>query len=175
MRIINDHTSVLLASGAAGFVVGSWIEYWVHRYMHHRPKSSLGQVHKGHHLAGTGKGVFWEFLGYLKGAYPPFLLPALLLGSPWEVRLGWSVGGFVYMMFAAYAHQLMHENPCRVWWMKMPVHYVHHKYGMWHHNYGLAVDWWDHLFGTYQGVPDWCTEKELEIARRCNMWQIKWI
>jgi len=44
--------------------------------------------------------------------------------------------------------------------MKMPVHYVHHKYGMWHHNFGLAVDWWDHVFGTYKPV-EWLTEEEV--------------
>jgi sterol desaturase/sphingolipid hydroxylase (fatty acid hydroxylase superfamily) len=30
------------------------------------------------------------------------------------------------------------------------VHYVHHRDQMWHHNFGLAVDWWDHVFRTYR-------------------------
>jgi len=27
---------------------------------------------------------------------------------------------------------------------------VHHRDQMWHHNFGLAVDWWDRVFGTYR-------------------------
>lgn len=53
----------------------------------------------------------------------------------------------------------------------MPVHYVHHKYNQWEYNFGLAVDWWDKVFGTYQAV-DWLGESELEIDK--GYWQIEW-
>jgi sterol desaturase/sphingolipid hydroxylase (fatty acid hydroxylase superfamily) len=38
-------------------------------------------------------------------------------------------------------------------WKRIPVHYVHHRDHMWEHNFGLGVDWWDHVFGTWRAVP----------------------
>jgi hypothetical protein len=26
-------------------------------------------------------------------------------------------------------------------------------YHQWHHNFGVTVDWWDHVFGTYKEMP----------------------
>jgi len=75
------------------------------------------------------------------------------------VGISFFLGMLFYAAFAAYAHQLQHENPTACFWMKMPVHYVHHEYKQWHHNFGLGVDWWDRIFGTYKPV-EWLTEKE---------------
>ncbi|MBE9012586.1 fatty acid hydroxylase family protein, partial [Pseudanabaenaceae cyanobacterium LEGE 13415] len=116
-----------------------------------------------------GQGVLWEFFDYLKGT---ILIMGLLFFVSFEAGLGWFLGGLVYAAFSSYAHQLQHENPTKCFWMKMPVHYVHHKYGMWHHNFGLAVDWWDHVFGTYKPV-EWLTEEELSQGDR-NYLQLRW-
>jgi sterol desaturase/sphingolipid hydroxylase (fatty acid hydroxylase superfamily) len=137
------------------FVLGSFVEYWVHRLMH-RPYK-LGEKHRDHHRRNEGQGVLWEFRDY-------FLGTAVVMGLPffWSIEAGiaWALGGTTFAAFSAYAHQLQHENPRKCFWMAMPVHYVHHKYGMWHHNFGLALDWWDRVFGTYKKV-DWVDEKEL--------------
>ena len=138
----------------AAFVLASLVEYWVHRLMH-RPLK-LGEKHRDHHRRGEGQGVVWEFRDYVLGTI--VLMPWMFWVSP-EAGVGWFVGGLVFAAFSAYAHQLQHDNPAKCFWMKMPVHYVHHKYGMWFHNFGLAVDWWDHVFGTYKAV-DWLTEEE---------------
>jgi len=83
--------------------------------------------------------VLWEFRDYVLGS---FVVMAIMFSTHWRQE---SVGfGGFFAAFSAYA-QLQHENPTQCFWMKMPVHYVHHKYGMWHHNFGLAVDWWDHV------------------------------
>ena len=37
----------------------------------------------------------------------------------------------------------------------MPTHYVHHKFNMWHYNFGMALDIWDRVFRTYKPVPQW--------------------
>jgi sterol desaturase/sphingolipid hydroxylase (fatty acid hydroxylase superfamily) len=145
---------------ALAFVLGSFVEYWVHRLMH-RPYK-LGEKHRDHHRRNEGQGVLWEFRDY-------FLGTAVVMGLPffWSVEVGiaWTLGGIAFAAFSAYAHQLQHENPRKCFWMAMPVHYVHHKYGMWHHNFGLALDWWDHAFGTYKKV-DWVDEKELAKGDR---------
>lgn len=141
------------------FVLASLVEYWLHRLMH--VSERVGQRHRDHHRRNEGQGVIWEFRDYIVGT-------AILMVVPFFFSLtagiGWALGAIVFAAFSAYAHQLQHENPTKCFWMKMPVHYVHHKYGMWNHNFGLAVDWWDHVFGTYKPV-DWLTEKEISEAR----------
>lgn len=152
---------------AIAFVLASLVEYWVHRLMHKPYK--LGERHRDHHRRNEGQGVVWEFFDYLKGTV---LIMGLLFFVSIEAGIGWFLGGLVYAAFSSYAHQLQHENPTKCFWMQMPVHYVHHKYGMWHHNFGLAVDWWDHVFGTYKLV-DWLTEEELKQPDRGYL-ELRW-
>lgn len=138
----------------AAFVLASLVEYWIHRLMH--ASTRVGGRHRDHHRRNEGQGVLWEFRDYVLGSL--ILMPLMFLVSPWA-GWGWMLGGLVFAAFSAYAHQLQHDNPTKCFWMKMPVHYVHHKYGMWNHNFGLAVDWWDRVFGTYKLV-DWFTPEE---------------
>jgi sterol desaturase/sphingolipid hydroxylase (fatty acid hydroxylase superfamily) len=154
--MLNFPWIIVLSSFIAAFLFASLVEYWIHRLMH--LPLALGQRHRDHHRRNQGQGVIWEFLSYLKGASVLILLPFFW---SWTIGGGWATGAIVYAAFSAYAHQLQHDNPTQCFWMKMPVHYVHHKYGMWHHNFGLGLDWWDHLFGTYKAV-DWLTAEELE-------------
>lgn len=142
------------------FVLGSLVEYWVHRLMHKPYK--VGQRHRNHHKSNTAQGVLWEFRDYVRGTVVVFFP---LFWVSWWAGLGWVCGCLAYAAFSSYAHQLQHENPTRCFWMKMPVHYVHHKYNQWHHNFGLAVDWWDHVFGTYKPM-EWRTEAEEALAQR---------
>jgi sterol desaturase/sphingolipid hydroxylase (fatty acid hydroxylase superfamily) len=162
LRVLVDGVCFALA-----FLVASFLEYWIHRLMH-RPYK-LGQKHRDHHKRGEGQGVLGELRDYLLGGLVVMLLP---LGLDVEMGLAWACGGLVFVVFSAYAHQLQHENPRRCFWMAMPVHYVHHKYGMWHHNFGLALDWWDRVFGTYK-VVDWLDEKELAKPEK-GFAELKW-
>ena len=152
---------------AIAFIFSSLVEYWLHRLMHYsRP---IGKRHRDHHKRNEGQGVLWEFRDYVKGAIVAMCLP-FLISLP--VGLGWFSGALVYAAFSAYAHQLQHENPTKCFWMKMPVHYVHHKYNQWHHNFGLGVDWWDYVFGTYKAT-DWLTDEELNQPEK-SYWQLRW-
>lgn len=157
---------VLLAlSFVAAFVFASFVEYWLHRLMHVSPK--VGQRHRDHHRRNEGQGVLWEFRDYVLGSAIAMAIPFFFSLT---VGLGWASGALVYAAFSAYAHQLQHENPRKCFWMKMPVHYVHHKYGMWNHNFGLGVDWWDHIFGTYKLV-EWPAEDDLP---ELSMLAVRW-
>lgn len=153
----------------AAFVLASLVEYWVHRLMHSAPKLKISERHRDHHRENTGQGVFWEFLDYVKGTG---IAMCLMFFVSLPAGLAWFLGAMSYAAFSSYAHQLQHENPTKCFWMKMPVHYVHHKYGMWNHNFGLAVDWWDHVFGTYKAV-DWLTEEELSAPKRGYL-ELRW-
>ncbi|MEA5463769.1 sterol desaturase family protein [Leptothoe sp. PORK10 BA2] len=156
---------VFALSFVAAFVFASFVEYWLHRLMHVSPK--VGQRHRDHHRRNEGQGVVWEFRDYVLGSAIAMAIPFIFSLT---IGLGWALGALVYSGFSAYAHQLQHENPRKCFWMKMPVHYVHHKYGMWHHNFGLAVDWWDHVFGTYKPMA-WPAEDDLP---ELSMLAVRW-
>ena len=158
------------------FLFGSFIEYWIHRVFHVRQSHpikklfpKLGQGHTQHHLGGEGQGFLWEFRNYALGT-SPIMLPMFLFSI--EVGLSWTLGIVSYAAFAAYAHQLQHDTPIKCFWMSIPVHYVHHKYNQWHHNYGIGVDWWDRIFGTYQS-KEWLEQQELSQVNE-TLISIKW-
>lgn len=149
------------------FVFASLVEYWLHRLMHLNPR--IGKRHLDHHRRNEGQGFLWEFRDYVCGGalgmFPVFFYA-------WDAGWGWCLGALSFCLFSAYAHQMQHDNPMKCFWMAMPVHYVHHKYGMWHHNFGLAVDWWDRIFGTYKPV-DWIDAGELAREPRSHL-ALKW-
>ena len=149
------------------FVAGSFVEYWAHRMMHVFPQ--LCQYHVGHHQGNTGQGVLGEFRDCALGTSP--LMGPMFFFS-WRIGLSCLLGGLAYAAFAAYAHQVQHDNPTKCIWMKMPVHYVHHTYDQWHHNFGLGVDWWDRVFNTYYPV-EWLTTVAPDEPER-GYFQIRW-
>jgi sterol desaturase/sphingolipid hydroxylase (fatty acid hydroxylase superfamily) len=162
-----QNLSIATLFGIAGFVFASLVEYWIHRLMH--VSATIGARHRDHHRRNEGQGVIWEFRDYVLGSL--ILMPLMFLVS-WAAGWGWFLGGLGFAAFSAYAHQLQHDNPTKCFWLKMPVHYVHHKYGMWHHNFGLAVDWWDYVFGTYKAV-DWLTPEERDRPQLGYL-QLRW-
>jgi sterol desaturase/sphingolipid hydroxylase (fatty acid hydroxylase superfamily) len=131
-----------------GALFTSFVEYAVHRMMHLGIIN--GRRHAEHHRDGWGQGFWPEFRDYfLPGS--PLLLPPWLAGV--EIGSAWTLGCVGFVAFSAWAHQLQHENPAACRWMRVPVHYVHHRDQMWQHNFGMALDWWDRVFGTYSEVP----------------------
>lgn len=159
----------ILISFLLAFIVASFVEYWLHRLMHIDARFGRDIIsHYEHHRKNSAQGVIPEFRDY--SAAIPIALFSFLVSIP--VGVSFISGTIVYGIFAAYAHQLQHENPTKCFWLAMPVHYVHHKYNQWDYNFGLAVDWWDKVFGTYKAM-DWLTEEELEIPEKGHL-QVKW-
>ena len=130
------------------FVFGSFLEYWVHRLMHLSPKLCQEIGHVGHHRNNTTKGFVGDFCDFSLVAL--LVLPAFLISTP--VGIAVVLGTVAFAAFASYAHQVQHYNLAKCFWMEMPVHYVHHRHNQWDSNFGLAVDWWDRVFGTYKPV-----------------------
>jgi sterol desaturase/sphingolipid hydroxylase (fatty acid hydroxylase superfamily) len=155
----------LIAFFAALFL-GTLVEYWAHRMMH---SWLLRKKHAEHHRDGWGQGWFWEFLDYFWGTV--FVLPVGFLYSL-EAGLGFTAGGLFYAFFAAYSHQLQHEKPELCFWLPRPVHYLHHREKMWHTNFGISIDLWDRVFGTYRKV-DWKPEPGKWSLK--GYFTIKWI
>ncbi len=163
-------------SGAVQFLLaflvavlyGTFVEYTMHRLMH--AGIVHGDQHAKHHQDGSGKGWFEEFRNYF--------LPSLtilwfgFLYSP-AAGIGFALGGTLASAFGAYAHQLQHERPELVFWLPRPVHHLHHTHQMWKHNFGISVDFWDRIFGTYR-IETWKPErKPSEYPMRCFV-GIRW-
>ena len=138
----------VVLSFLAALIVVSFLEYAIHRLMH--AGVVFGARHAAHHKDGWGQGFWPELRDYIVPGLP-LILPSWWLGT--EVGLGWTSGCVSFALFMAYAHQLQHDNPLACRWMHIPVHYVHHRDQMWHHNFGMTSDWWDRLLGTYKVVP----------------------
>ncbi len=127
------------------FVLGTFVEYWGHRLMH--MGYLLKKHHAKHHQHGSGQGWLGEFRDY---GLPTLVFAALVGWFLPEEGLGLLIGGVGYAAIAAYAHQVQHEQPHLAWWMAQKQHTVHHYHWEWHHNFGITVDWWDRVFGTYK-------------------------
>jgi sterol desaturase/sphingolipid hydroxylase (fatty acid hydroxylase superfamily) len=147
-------------------VTGTLVEYWVHRWMH---SWLLKKKHALHHRDGWGQGWFGEFMDYFIGT-----LPILWVGflHSVEAGIGFAAGGVLYATWAAYSHQLQHEKPELCFWLKRPVHYLHHHHHMWHYNFGISLDLWDRVFGTYKAA-DWTAPPPQRHPLK-SYFQIKW-
>ena len=158
---------LLISCFIFAFIFASFIEYWIHRLLHIWPWLGKSTSHYNHHYRNKAPGMLRDFKDY--SLFVLVMCPAFFISL--TVGIGVFLGSLVYTTFAAYAHQLQHENPSRCFWMRSPVHTMHHQRGQWHHNYGLTVDWWDHVFGTYK-VVEWQNDSEISQPERGL--QVKW-
>ena len=150
------------------FAIGTLVEYLVHRLMH--KGKMLGKKHAEHHRDGWGQGWLGEFGDY---GLPTLLVIWLGFLVSVPAGIGWALGGLLYAALAAYAHQIQHENPDMVFWMPRPVHYLHHKHHMWKTNFGILVDWWDRVFGTYKYV-EWKRTQSIRAHGLRAFFRISW-
>jgi sterol desaturase/sphingolipid hydroxylase (fatty acid hydroxylase superfamily) len=155
---------VCLLGFVAAFAVGSLVEYWGHRCMHVWLKR---KTHVEHHAGAATLGLWREFRGYACAAWPMFLV-GFVHSMP--AGTGFAAGAIAYGAFAAYAHELQHQHPECCFWLKMPVHHVHHLDKMWHHNFGITFPLWDRVFGTYRR-SDW--QPTVAPAWR-NLFRVRW-
>lgn len=145
--------------------VGTFVEYWGHRIMH--IGGVLKKRHARHHRLGSGQGVLGEFRDYV---LPSLVISWLGFLVSVPAGVGFLIGTVGYAALAAWSHQLQHEHPQKVWWMTQPQHSVHHHHQEWHHNFGMTVDWWDRVFGTYK------RHEPLPAIGRddARPWQVHW-
>lgn len=137
-----------VTSASLAFLIGTLVEYGLHRAMHTYRLPLFTRLHMGHHAHGEGKGVLKEFAHYMAFAW--VLMP---WGFLWSTVAGWGwlAGGVAMAFFAALAHQMQHDNPRACWWMiSRHGHWSHHHFPEDRANYGISVDWWDHVFGTHR-------------------------
>jgi len=139
-------------AAASAVVFGTFVEYFVHRSMHWGFLHPEG--HRYHHESNDARTFLRDFVDY---GTPAALLcwPGFFIST--VSGFGWAAGAMLYAALASYAHQLQHANADLVFWMPRPVHRLHHVHDMKEKNFGILVDWWDRLFGTYAAVEWPCT------------------
>ncbi len=168
---------VIVLQALAGFtfalLLGTLVEYFVHRLMH--SGTMLGKKHAKHHQDGGGQGWFGEFRDYFLPTSPISIIALVVTYFTGHIAIGIgvAVGGTLYAILAAYAHQVQHERPELIFWLPRPVHHLHHKHKMWKHNFGITVDIWDRAFGTYKKV-EWNPEKRAFQHPLVTFLRIKW-
>jgi sterol desaturase/sphingolipid hydroxylase (fatty acid hydroxylase superfamily) len=152
----------------AALVVGSFAEYIVHRLMH--DGKVLKIRHAKHHRNADGQGWAGEFWDYFAPG-----IAIIWLGFLHSIAagFGFAFGCFAYASFAAYAHQVQHENAELVFWLPRPVHHLHHRENMWQHNFGISLDIWDRVLGTYKKV-EWSPERRARDYPVSAFLNIRW-
>jgi len=164
----NAYQAAFVGAGMAVFVA-SLAEYWVHRLMH--GGVVLGRKHLEHHRDGWAQGWLGEFRDYWSGS-----LVAIWAGFLYSLPagIGFVAGTTLYAAAAAYSHQLQHERPELCFWLPRPVHHLHHRHRMWRHNFGITLDLWDRVFGTYRKT-EWKSEKPFYKYPLSDFFRICWI
>jgi sterol desaturase/sphingolipid hydroxylase (fatty acid hydroxylase superfamily) len=165
----------ILGVGAAwcvgSLVFGTFLEYWGHRFMH-AVGWGPGKTHREHHARGSAQGVLLEFWEYFKYFWV-FMWPPFYISMP--AGMGWLLGANGFILFSAFAHQLQHENASKCFWMRVPLHFIHHAHNQWHHNFGVSVDIWDRVFGTYKPVAGQQKTQPQHSDPDRHIWQINWL
>lgn len=149
-------------------VFGSLVEYLVHRLMH--DGKVLATRHARHHRNAAGQGWLGEFRDYL---VPGLAIIWVGFLHSTAAGVGFALGCFAFAAFAAYAHQVQHENAELVFWLPRPVHHLHHRDNMWRHNFGISLDVWDRLLGTYK-VVDWTPGRRARDYPLSAFVRIRW-
>jgi len=131
--------------------VGTFLEYLMHRAMHEW--GFFHRQHWRHHQENHADHWIWDMFTL----YGPISIPFILMGLPmalwsWWLFLGWAAGGVLYVFVFSLCHFIQHSYPRSVFWMKTPIHHLHHRFDKGRNNYGVTVDWWDKVFGTYKKV-----------------------
>jgi len=153
----------------AAVAFGTFVEYFIHRSMHWGILHPKG--HQYHHETNDPRTYLRDFIDYgmpaLMLCWPGFLISTVS-------GFGWMFGALAYTALASYAHQIQHANADLVFWMKRPVHRLHHVHDMKDKNFGILVDFWDRLFGTYKAV-EWPRTTPPEGYRIKHYGSIPWL
>jgi sterol desaturase/sphingolipid hydroxylase (fatty acid hydroxylase superfamily) len=163
-----DYLPDWLIAFLIALLFSSLVEYCGHRAMH---VWLMRRKHAEHHQEVVAQGWLGEFWDYFVGT-----VPLLWFGFFWSLEAGiaFAVGGVLFACWAAYNHQIQHENPELCFWLARPVHYLHHRDKMWKHNFGISSGLWDWVFGTYK-VAEWKPQKRARDYPLWSFFRIKWI
>jgi sterol desaturase/sphingolipid hydroxylase (fatty acid hydroxylase superfamily) len=133
-----------------GFVVFTLVEYSIHRWLLHDPRSILFQSHEAHHIDPEKPSAFLFPASFLV-LMPIWLLlvDGLHIHGASFFLCGFSAG---YCYFGALHHfehtTRINQIPFRWLQGRWAAHSVHHRLDQ--SNFGVMTSFWDYVFGTSQ-------------------------
>jgi sterol desaturase/sphingolipid hydroxylase (fatty acid hydroxylase superfamily) len=137
-----------VASGCAGLASFSLVEYAIHRWLFHRPSSTMGAVHQAHHDAPHGHAALPCITSAVVAVLASWVLSAIVGPAVASFFLcGLMSGYFYYAALHHFEHSIrINALPFRFLQRRWAVHAVHHRLG--DANYGVTTSFWDRVFGT---------------------------
>ena len=140
----------LLVGWVFGVFVFTLVEYSIHRWLLHDPRSILFQAHEAHHLHPEKPSAFL-FPASFVVLMPIWLLLVLVLRIPGAsfFLCGFSGAYFYYGALHHFEHTTrINQIPFRWLQGRWAAHSVHHKRD--NRNYGVMTSFWDYVFKTHQ-------------------------
>jgi sterol desaturase/sphingolipid hydroxylase (fatty acid hydroxylase superfamily) len=140
----------MILSSLFGLFVFTLVEYSIHRWLLHDPRSVLYQAHEAHHLDPEKPSAFLFAASFL------VLMPIwLILTDVLRVHgasfflCGFSAGYFYYGALHHFEHTTrINQIPFRWLQGRWAAHSVHHRLD--NRNFGVMTSFWDYVFKTHQ-------------------------
>lgn len=140
---------------ALAITLGTLAEYLIHRYIAHARRirwfnQLFIRIHAEHHRSNTPDTLWGDYKDFLLGALPIFWLGFLY---HWKIGLVFAAFSLSFPFVVALVSNWSHYHPQRIFWMKEPIHAVHHRLdlpGASQVNFGITTTLWDRLFGTFK-------------------------
>ncbi len=133
-----------------GLFVFTLVEYSIHRWLLHDPRSVLYQAHEAHHLDPQKPSAFFFAASFV--VLMPiwlFLNSLLHLHGASFFLCGFSAGYFYYGALHHFEHTTrINQIPFRWLQGRWAAHSVHHRLDS--SNFGVMTSFWDYVFGTHQ-------------------------
>jgi len=142
--------SSIVVSFLFGLFVFTFVEYVIHRWLLHNPKSVFYPLHNAHHNApeAISAGLFPQSFVVLMPVWLLLTYGFHLNGASFFL-CGLSAGNFYFGMLHSLEHSVrINQVPFRWLQGRWAAHGVHHKLD--HTNYGVMTSFWDYVFGTHQ-------------------------
>ncbi len=140
----------MIISSLFGVFVFTLVEYSIHRWLLHDPRSVLFQAHEAHHLDPEKPSAFL-FPASFVVLMPIWLILADLLrihGASFFL-CGFSAAYFYYGALHHFEHTTrINQIPFRWLQGRWAAHSVHHKRD--NRNFGVMTSFWDYVFKTHQ-------------------------
>ena len=133
-----------------GVAVFTLVEYSIHRWLLHDPRSILFQAHEAHHLDPEKPSAFLFPASFLV-LMPIWAILAALLRIPGAsfFLCGFSAGYFYYGALHHFEHtSRINQIPFRWLQKRWAAHSVHHHLD--DRNFGVMTSFWDYVFKTHQ-------------------------
>jgi sterol desaturase/sphingolipid hydroxylase (fatty acid hydroxylase superfamily) len=133
-----------------GVAVFTLVEYSIHRWLLHNPRSVLFQAHEAHHLDPEKPSAFL-FPASFVVLMPIWALLTFGLRLPAAsfFLCGFSAAYFYYGALHHFEHTTrINQIPFRWLQKRWAAHSVHHRLDR--SNFGVMTSFWDHVFKTHQ-------------------------